>query len=379
VSDFLDELERLEVALGDDASGAAAGVFHRYQHATLTGNREHLARAEARLHELTQSIGPRSDLCLLQAHIDLTLHRFDAARQVLERCPELAESSFGHALAGDLELQSGNFAAASTSYEAALAEDPGWDNLARLAHLHAVLGNAAKADELYVQAEDELTAKQMRAFAWLELQRGQLAFRRGELGCAEERYERANRAYSGYWLVDDCRAELLAANARWQAARSLYEEVVARVDRPELWHALGDVTAAGGDPRRAQTYHERALAGYTRSVRQGDQHYVHHLAHFYLDVCHDVGEALRYAHRDVELRRNPWTMSLLAWSTYMAGRPAEALDLVSDASASGIVEAELFRQWATIYQANHRVAEAEHFAARATQLNPHLDAFHVDR
>jgi tetratricopeptide (TPR) repeat protein len=379
VSDFLDELRRQELALRDDTSGHAARVFHLYQHATLTGSRDELATAEARLVEAIQRIGPRSDLCLLQAHIDLTLHRFDAARQVLGSCSELAESSFGRALAGDLEVQWGNFAEAQALYEGANAQDRSWDNLARLAHLNGILGRVEVADELYLAAQDELTAKQMRAFAWLELQRGLLAYKHGRFDCAEQRYERANRAYSGYWLVDDYRAELLGAQRRWHAARSLYEHVVSRVDRPELWHALGDVTAAGGDANAARTYHQRALAGYTRSVGDGDQDYVHHLAHFHLDVRRDVREALRFAHIDMQVRPNPWTMSLVAWTTYLDGRPAEALELVSRICDSGIVDAELFRQWAMIYQANDRLADADRLTAAARQVNPHLDEFHVDR
>ena len=45
------------------------------------------------------------------------------------------------------------------------------------------------------------TAKQMRAYAWLEMQRGRMSFQRGRQDRALASYERANAAYSGYWLM----------------------------------------------------------------------------------------------------------------------------------------------------------------------------------
>jgi tetratricopeptide (TPR) repeat protein len=77
------------------------------------------------------------------------------------------------------------------------------------------MGDPAGADELYEEAQDDLTAKEMRAFAWLEVQRGFLDFARGRYRQARSHYDRADAAYPGYWLVDEHVAELLAAQDRY--------------------------------------------------------------------------------------------------------------------------------------------------------------------
>ena len=91
----------------------------------------------------------------------------------------LAESFPGRVLAADIAFQEGHYKEARLAYEALIEEDRTWDNLARLAFWHSKFGEEAEAERLYLDAEDEITAKEMRGFAWLELQRGLLDLRRG--------------------------------------------------------------------------------------------------------------------------------------------------------------------------------------------------------
>src|SRR6185503_2828417 len=111
-------------------------------------------------------------------------------------------------------------------------EERTWDKLARLAHFHFKMGDLEKADRLYDEAVDELTAKEMRHYSWLELQRGVLDLSRGHYGKARSHYERAERAYSGHWLVQEHVAELLGAEGKNDEAEAMYRRVIARVPRP---------------------------------------------------------------------------------------------------------------------------------------------------
>ena len=77
-------------------------------------------------------------------------------------------------------------------------------------------------DRLYREAEDELTAKEMRSYAWLEVQRGFLAFSRGGYPEARSHYDIAEAAYPGYWLVGEYQAELLGAEGRHAEAIELF-------------------------------------------------------------------------------------------------------------------------------------------------------------
>ena len=52
-----------------------------------------------------------------------------------------------------------------------------------------------------------------------------------------------------------------------------------------------------GKPEKAQSWYEKALAGYLESVQHGDVHYYHHLADFYADVRENGREAVKWAQR----------------------------------------------------------------------------------
>src|SRR5204863_9014171 len=118
-------------------------------------------------------------------------------------------------------------------------------------------------------AEADLTAKEMRACAWVELQWGQMYFARGQYERARAHYDRARRAYSGYWLEDEYDAELLGARRDFDRAVARYTEAIARAPRPDLLQQLGDLYLAMGRPVEARAWHDRALAGYLSSVAKG--------------------------------------------------------------------------------------------------------------
>jgi len=77
---------------------------------------------------------------------------------------------------------------------------------------------------LYIEAEDELTAKEMRHYAWVELQRGVLKLRQGCYEEAAAHYDRATALIRVYWLVDDHKAELLGAEGKFGEAAQLMSE-----------------------------------------------------------------------------------------------------------------------------------------------------------
>ncbi|HKP71824.1 MAG TPA: tetratricopeptide repeat protein, partial [Pyrinomonadaceae bacterium] len=351
-TDFEIELERVEREISEleasalgvpvDSFKATKYVHRLYQRASLTGNLAEFEAAERAIDEAIRLLGYAPDLYFLKASIDFKLHRLAATRRDLETIPALAESFQGRVLCADLDFQEGRYEEARAGYEALIEEERTWDNLARLAHLKFRMGDAEAAERLYVEAEDELTAKEMRSYAWVELQRGLLNLKQGRYDKAREHYERAGRAYSGYWLVDEHMAELLGAEGKYAEAAALYEKVIARVPKPELQQALGELYELLGKPEEAQRCFERALSVYLESAERGDVHYYHHLVDFYADVRGDAAEAVRWARKDMELRRNFSTEAALAWALYRAGQLAEAFEMVKRALASGARDAHLF-------------------------------------
>jgi tetratricopeptide (TPR) repeat protein len=388
-TDYQVELARFEDAIAElqhtalvppvNTERATRYVHALYQRATLAGDLDGLEAAEAAIDEAIRHVPFPGDLYFLKANLAFKLHRLADVRRSLQAVPSLFESLEGQALLADLDFQEGRYDAARTRYEGLIERNRTWDNLVRLAYFTAVMGDAAAADRLYLEAEDELTAKEMRSYAWVELERGLLHLARGRHDAAEAHYRRAERAYSGYWLVDEHRAELLGAQGRLAAAAALYKSVVARVPRPELQQALAELYAAMDDPEEARAWQARALAGYLAATQRGGVHYYHHLADFYADVIEDGAEAAKWARRDIALRDNFSTRAALAWALYRDGQFAPALTEMERALASGARHARLLSQAAAIYRAAGRRREGEDYLRQAAELNPRHDCFHVHR
>ena len=388
-SDYQIELARLERAIAElqqdalvppvDSRDAARYVHALYQRAALTGNLVELESADAAIDAAIGQIPHPGDLYFLKANLAFKLHRLAAVRRNLDAVRSVRESLEGQALSADLDFQEGRYAAARQAYERLIARNRTWDNLVRLAYLAAKMGDPGTADRLYLEAEDELTAKEMRSYAWVELQRGLLHLAHGRHAEAEVCYRRAERAYSGYWLVEEHGAELIAAQGRLGEAARLYESIVARVPRPELQQALGDLYGAMGEQQRAQAWHARALAGYLDSADRGGVHYYHHLVDFYCDVARDGAAAVYWARKDIALRDNFLTQSALAWALYRDGQFMPALEQIQRALASGARYPHLLLQAAAIYRAAGRPDEGDAYREEAERLNPRHRAFHVHR
>jgi tetratricopeptide (TPR) repeat protein len=230
---------------------------------------------------------------------------------------------------------------------------------------------------LYFEAEEEITIKEPRSFAWVELQRGLLDLSHGRYKDAAIHYSRARETYTGYWLVDEHWAELWGAEGRFGDAISLYQGVVARATKPELKQAIGELYSLVGKPTEADLWQEAALSEYLESVARGDVHYYHHLTDFYSDVREDGDEAVKWARRDLELRPNFSTRAALAWALYRNRQICEAFDSVNQSLSSGAQDARLFYKAGKIYLAAGRRREGETLIERAAELNRGYEDFHV--
>jgi hypothetical protein len=389
LSDFARELARIDeriAAVGEgalrlptDTERVTTYVDARYRRALLTGDLAALEGVEPLIDAGIALIAHPGDLWLLKARLAFHLHRLADVARILDTVAPSRRSAEGQTLLADLDVQHGRLGEAAARYAAVIAKGRPWAALAGLAHLKFKLGDAAQADRLYAEAADELTAKEMRAFAWLELQRGVLALAHGRLDAAEAHYARAARAYSGWWLVDEHRAELFAAQGDLAEAAALYEKLAAEVPRPELHQALGQLFAMMERPGRARSHFVQARAGYLVSVRRGGVHYLHHLADFYAEARIDGAKAVEWARRDLALRENFSTQAALAWALLRNGEATEAALWMDRALASGVKDAHLFAQTAAVFEAAGDAAKAERMRDLARSINPRLARFHVHR
>ena len=387
-SDFDAEMRTLETEIAHLRAGAAARpedvepaamlAYGLYRRAALAARAEDFAATQAELDRARQRAGSVPAFSLLQATLDLRQHRLGAAR-TSSMAPALAGNPDAALLAADIDLQQGQYEAARRGYEAVLERAPTWAARARLAFLAEKRGDEGSADRLYEEAADDLTAKEMRAYAWLALQRGQLQFRRGQYGKAQSLYRTAAQAYSGYWLVEEYTAELMGATRRFDDAVELYQRAIARAPRPDLLQQLGDLYVFMGRPAEARRWHAQALEGYLASYRRGEVEYLHHLAGYYADVAPDGAEAVRYAREDFALRPHYATEDALAWALYKSGDVQKAAAIADRALSTKVVDAHLYYHAAIITSAAGRPEEGRALNAALADLNPRYGDFHVHR
>lgn len=351
---FLEPLQHAEVA---------RYLYRLYARSALNGDLKELRPLERLINRAIECLGPREDICLLKANLDFKLHRLAETKRDLSLVPALKDRREGRVILADVAFQEGRYQAARVALEALTEEDQTWDVLARLAHLEAKMGDAALADELYTRAEDDITAKEMRAFAWVQLQRGLLDLSRGRLDDALAHYDVADRAYTGYWVTEEHVGDALESPSH-------YERVLEQVDKPELAQKLGGLYAKAGNESRAQQLFTRALSGYLDSAERGEVHYYHHLTEYFADVAHDGEEAVKWARKDIELRDNFNTQTALAWALHCSGQSAASVPYIERAIESGVKDAAIFSKAAIILEAAGLRSKAHEYEHRAAHLNP---------
>jgi tetratricopeptide (TPR) repeat protein len=360
-----------------DAQRVTQYVYCRYQTASIAGDLAQLSAVERVIERAVPLLTNPGDLYLLRASVAFKLHRLADVQSALAAVPSVYESSEGRLIRADLDFQQGRYQEAKPGYLEALQAERSWSAVARLAYFHGKMGDVAGADRLYREAEEELTAKEMRSYAWLEVQRGFLAFTLGRYGRARSHYDRADAAYTGYWLVDEYLAELLGAEGRHGEAIDILEGITATNDRPDLQQAIGKLCEISGQADRARYWQEKAAAGYLQSVRSGEVHYYHHLADYYADVAQDGTEAISWARADLQLRENFSTEAALAWAYYRNGEFGTARNWIDRALASGAAEAHLFLRASAIHSAAGNGGVGQKYLKRARHLNPAVDKFHI--
>lgn len=377
IEDDLQALSPAALNLPLDIESATKYANRLYRRASLSGDLSGLREAEQAINLVTSQVKRPDDLLLLKAHLCSKLHRSGCVRQILDQHPHLRDTGEGMKLEADLLFQEGRYAEARTAYLNAIRKDRSWDNLARFAHYLSKFEGTEHADAVYAEAEDELTSKQMRSFAWIQLQRGLLDLQSGRFQAAANHYSTADRAYPGYWMVEEHKAGLLTQQGDYQLATELYSGLAERVRKPELWQTLGDLYKHLHLPEPAEQYHKRALSAFEQSAALGEVHYYHHLVDYHCTVTDDTAEAIRWAQKDLELRNNFSTQSSLAWALYLNGQHQKAAKWMTTALESGVIDALLFSRAATIFRAVGHATTAAEYHERAHELNPAHGSFHA--
>ncbi len=343
-----------------------------------------LAVAAARESLRAVPAGQNRNGIVLRALAAAAAHDFVTARADGETLtaaePERAES---WRILGDACFELGDYPAAEAAWERLERLEPGASGTeirrARRAFIRGKPGEAARRMDAARAAAEKEAPRAPETVAWCLVQRGYLAFLGGELDRAERAFRAALAETPGWFAAEDHLGEVLAAKGDFEGALAVYRPLAERLRRPELWQALGDVLVAAGRVAEAEGWHDRAGAEFLAQAEAGNAHYYHHLAGFYADVRVDPAEAVRWARRDLALRRSVGAWDALAWALHRAGEEVEAQAAMRNALAPGVRDPHLLVHAALIFQAAGETARAREYLREAKELNPLYDGFHVHR
>lgn len=381
-------LEQRTAADPDDSSAQNRLAALCLRRLRATGDLDWLRRADQAARRSLASVPAdrnRSGL-MVNALVHQESHRFAEARDLARQlCEQQPDEPTGHQFLGDALLELGDLEGADHAYRDSqrLSGDENRPELAvRLARLGWLRGDDAAARAALAQALDAalaLTPPAPEMVAYCHVQAGQLDFDTGEWPAAETHYRAAFAALPSSFVAVEHLAELAGARGDYDGAARLYEQVIARVPRPEFSHALADLYLFANQPEKARPWQERALAGYLESVNRGEAFYFHHLAAFYADTQSAPAEAVRWARRDLEGRRSGFAHEALGWALHRSGDfPAAAAEF-DLALAPGTRSAHLLSHAGQTYFRAGEIAKGRDCLQRAYAVNPRADTFHVHR
>ena len=317
-----------------------------------------------------------------KAQCALAGHRFDEARNVARQLESLMPGKpLPWQILGDASLEIGDLDEAAKAFDQ-LAEltGPSVGTEARVARLAWMRG---KLDEWQEHLEEALNlARQTgdaETIAWVLVQCGESAFRRGDFTNAEKHYEEALKWAPAYWSALEHMAELRGAQGRDEEAVAIFTKAAEQTERPEMWQALGDLHLFKRRTDEAKSAHDRALAGYQASIDRGETLYVHHLAGFYSDSQENGQEAVKWARRDLETRKGANAWDTLAWALSKSGDSAGALEAARKAIGTGLADPHVLQHAGLIFLGAGEVPEGQRLLKRCAEINPHFAGFHVHR
>jgi tetratricopeptide (TPR) repeat protein len=312
------------------------------------------------------------------------LHRFGEARDLALKLVDLEPGKrYPLEILGDVQLELGEYDAAEGTYRKMESMGEADVNTeARLARLDLIHGKRDEARDRLTKAvamARALAPPAPEVVAWCLVQKGQIAFTSGDWDAAEKNYRAALEASPDDWAATDHLAELRGGQRRFDEAERMYTELVARVPRPELFQALGDLFAVAGKADEAKRWREKALQGYLAAVAAGGVQYDHHLAGFYSDSEPNAAEAVKWAKKDLAARQSDYAWDGLAWALYQAGEFKPSAEAMEKALAQGTKDSHLLYHASLVFYRAGDAAKGKACLLQAAQVNPKFNEFHVHR
>ncbi len=280
-----------------------------------------------------------ADMILLRAHILSKIHRFKEAERDLNLLLSmggenvLADEAI-ESMKYDIDLNLGRYEKAKKKILKLVKKDRSWENLARLANYYSITGDIKKADLLYSEAEGHLNSRQMRDYAWMQLQRGLLRLDAGNFKEAKSFFENANNSYTGYWLLEEHLAETTALLGNHAKAIEIYKGVINKTEQAEFHLALSELLKES-DPGQSLIHRKRALELFQKQYKSLPEAVAGHwIEHALESGVSDLSSIQKLAEENLQIRPNSESKYLLAKTYLKIGKMSKAKKLFCEVESS---------------------------------------------
>ena len=314
--------------------------------------------------------GPRAE----RVALNMSLHHFDEVEVDLQKMAArpllpLAERANIASRTAELAMQRGDLPTALAKYQEAHELEPSGATHVALANYHFKTGNLDLARRALDDAIQGQETPEPFVLSWIILHRGIIELDSGNYDAARQHFEHANATFSGWYLIEEHLAEVLAIQGEEQRALTMYRSIVDRVRLGEFMEALADAYEANGYTDLAAQWRHDAGAQYLADMRRYPQAVYGHGMDYFL-TGPDAAKALEIASANHALRPGPDAKIKLAQAQVRADRLANAKQTIDAALSTGWKTADLHATAYVIYTLSGDAQEATRHASIATSLHP---------
>jgi tetratricopeptide (TPR) repeat protein len=339
----------------------ATGTFTDYERA------ERLAR-----HSLALRTGHNQQAFALLAGALLARHDFARALTVAKTADSLYPGVASNvALLGEIELETGDYAAAKAHFASLKFSGEQFTIAARVARWHELTGNANAARSLLRAAVKKVAGRTdlpREQVSWFYYRLGELELRIGNLDSAEASFRRGLAIFPDDYRILGGLARLASARGEWKSAIEFGSQAIAIQLDPATLGTISDSYSALGDTAQAAQY---ARAMTASALKQpGPIHRAWGL--FVLDHGSkaDIARVLAKTRVEMTTRRDVYGYDLLAWALHRQGRDAAARNAMRHALSQNTEDAQLYYHAGMIERSLGNAEAARSYLDRAVALNP---------
>ena len=250
-----------------------------------------------------------------QAWLELGRHEFAKALQTSTKLNQKMPDDvivYGYLVDANAELGNYNDAvkAAQWMLDLRAGNIPG---LTRAGYLRELHGNLPGALEVMQMAYDSTPFSESEDRAWLLTQMAHLNFVIGDLSKAEMYGNGALSVFADYHYALGTLAQVRIAQKRYEDAVTLLQKRYDAAPHAENLYALAEaMDLAGQKEQAAKAFSEFERKSLAESKLADNSN--HELIAYYVDHAHQPAKALEIAEREIERRKDVFTLDCYAWA-----------------------------------------------------------------